>query len=79
LRTALSGGEWVVLCLHHLLMELQPGRPALPFAMMEGTAQEMLKLDEEKKLFSIFPIRLAATAESAKLKPGLEEGDFKLG
>ena len=62
LRHPFAAGEWAVLCLHNLLMELQPGRAALPLTTMASTKQELLRLYQEKKLFSLVPFCLASTA-----------------
>ncbi len=52
-------GEWLVLSLHRLLKTMK----ALPYSISEeyteNVAQELLKLHQENKLFSIVPIQLA--------------------
>jgi len=58
-RHAFAAGEWAVLCLHKLLMELQPRRLALPLSAMACTTQELSRLYQEKKLFSLIPFSLA--------------------
>jgi alkylation response protein AidB-like acyl-CoA dehydrogenase len=53
-------GEWLVLALHRLL---RPWRKDLPYSISdiysENVAQELLKLHQEDKLFSIVPFQLA--------------------
>ena len=52
-------GEWLVLSLHRLMRTMRP----LPFAIsaiyVDNVAQELLKLYEDDKLFSIVPFQLA--------------------
>ncbi|EAZ90037.1 acyl-CoA dehydrogenase [Crocosphaera chwakensis] len=52
-------GEWLVLSLHRLLRTIRPLPYSISDAYVENTAQELLKLYKEDKLFSIVPFQLA--------------------
>ncbi|ACK64135.1 acyl-CoA dehydrogenase domain protein [Rippkaea orientalis PCC 8801] len=52
-------GEWLVLSLHRLLRTLRPMPYFISEAYIEHTAEELLKLYQEDKLFSIVPFQLA--------------------
>jgi alkylation response protein AidB-like acyl-CoA dehydrogenase len=54
-------GEWLALCLHRILTSFQPWRSALPQHFVENIAQQMKKLYEEDRLFSVIPMQLART------------------
>ncbi|MDJ0729825.1 MAG: acyl-CoA dehydrogenase [Crocosphaera sp.] len=54
-----SKGEWLVLSLHRLLRTLRPLPYSISDVYVENTAQELLKLYKEDKLFSIVPFQLA--------------------
>ncbi|MGL5804577.1 MAG: acyl-CoA dehydrogenase, partial [Xenococcaceae cyanobacterium] len=56
-------GEWLVLSLHRLLRSLRPLPYFISEAYIENVAQELIKLDNENKLFSIVPFQLAQTQE----------------
>ena len=52
-------GEWLVLSLHRLLRTMRPLPYSISDEYVENTAQELLKLYKEDKLFSIVPFQLA--------------------
>jgi hypothetical protein len=52
-------GEWLVLSLHRLLRTIRPLPYSISDVYVENTAQELLKLHKEDKLFSIVPFQLA--------------------
>jgi alkylation response protein AidB-like acyl-CoA dehydrogenase len=52
-------GEWLVLSLHRLLRTLRPLPYFISEEYVENVAQEMLKLYQEDKMFSIVPFQLA--------------------
>ncbi|HAC62959.1 MAG TPA: isovaleryl-CoA dehydrogenase [Cyanothece sp. UBA12306] len=52
-------GEWLVLSLHRLLRTLRPLPYFISEAYVENMAQELLKLHQQDKLFSIVPFQLA--------------------
>lgn len=52
-------GEWLVLSLHRLLRTIRPLPYTISEVYVENTAQELLKLYKEDKLFSIVPFQLA--------------------
>jgi alkylation response protein AidB-like acyl-CoA dehydrogenase len=52
-------GEWLVLCLHRLVRTFQPMREPLSCVHVENIAQELIRLYEDHRLFSIVPFRLA--------------------
>lgn len=54
-------GEWLILCLDRLLTPLVHLQYLLPDSYRENTTQELLKLYQQNKLFSIIPIQLART------------------
>lgn len=54
-------GEWLALCLNRLLIMFQPRRPALPAEFIENVMQQMKRLYEEDRLFSVIPMQLAHT------------------
>ena len=54
-----SKGEWLVLSLHRLLRTMRPLPYSISDEYVENTAQELLKLYKEDKLFSIVPFQLA--------------------
>jgi alkylation response protein AidB-like acyl-CoA dehydrogenase len=54
-------GEWLVLSLHRLLRTIRPLPYTISELMLENVAQELVKLHQENKLFSIVPIQLAKT------------------
>jgi hypothetical protein len=62
-RTRLSAffasGEWLALCLHRLLRALRPMPAPLSGAYTEGMAEELVRLYEDQRLFSMVPFRLA--------------------
>ncbi|NEP85382.1 MAG: acyl-CoA dehydrogenase [Okeania sp. SIO2C2] len=55
-----AGGEWLVLCLNRLLQPFGHSRK-VDQLYWEKVTQEMLKLDNENKIFSIVPFQLAQT------------------
>lgn len=56
-------GEWLVLGLNRLLMDLQPWRWAFFSDYYENVGQHLLSLHHEERLFSIFPLQLARLQE----------------
>jgi alkylation response protein AidB-like acyl-CoA dehydrogenase len=54
-------GEWLVLSLHRLLRTIRPLPYTISQTYIENVAQELVKLHQENKLFSIVPIQLAKT------------------
>jgi hypothetical protein len=52
-------GEWLALCLHRLMRTFQPMREPLSCVHVDGMAQELIRLYEDHRLFSIVPFRLA--------------------
>jgi alkylation response protein AidB-like acyl-CoA dehydrogenase len=52
-------GEWLVLSLHRLLRVVRPLPYFISEIYVENVAQELLKLHQEDKLFSIVPFQLA--------------------
>ncbi|MDJ0846477.1 acyl-CoA dehydrogenase [Crocosphaera sp.] len=52
-------GEWLVLSLHRLLRTMRPLPYSISDEYLENTAQELLKLHQQDKLFSIVPFQLA--------------------
>lgn len=52
-------GEWLVLSLHRLLRSVRPLPYFISEEYVENVAQELLKLHQEDKLFSIVPFQLA--------------------
>ncbi|MGF1541648.1 MAG: acyl-CoA dehydrogenase [Pleurocapsa sp.] len=52
-------GEWLVLSIHRLLRTIRPLPYSISDAYIENVAQELVKLHQENKLFSIVPIQLA--------------------
>ncbi len=52
-------GEWLVLSLHRLLRTMRPLPYSISDVYVENTAQELLQLYKEDKLFSIVPFQLA--------------------
>jgi alkylation response protein AidB-like acyl-CoA dehydrogenase len=56
-------GEWLVLSLHKLLRTLKPLPYFISEAYLENVALELIKLDDENKLFSIVPFQLAQKQE----------------
>jgi hypothetical protein len=54
-------GEWLVLSLHRLLRTIRPLPYTISEPYIENVAQELVKLHQENKLFSIVPIQLAKT------------------
>ncbi|MEA5508477.1 acyl-CoA dehydrogenase [Crocosphaera sp. UHCC 0190] len=52
-------GEWLVLSLHRLLRMIRPLPYSISDAYVANTAEELLKLCKEDKLFSIVPFQLA--------------------
>ena len=52
-------GEWLVLSLERLLMKLDHDRSALPEEYEERVAEELERLFEEERLFSVVPLQLA--------------------
>ncbi|MEH2009476.1 acyl-CoA dehydrogenase [Nostoc sp.] len=54
-------GEWLILCLDRLITPLVHLQHSLPDYYRENTTQELLKLYQQNKLFSIIPIQLART------------------
>lgn len=55
-----AGGEWLVLCLNRLLQPFGHSQK-VDQLYWEKVTQEMLKLDNENKIFSIVPFQLAKT------------------
>jgi alkylation response protein AidB-like acyl-CoA dehydrogenase len=54
-----ASGQWLALCLHRLLLTLRPAR-ALPSRLAdEAIAQELVRLYQASRLFSIVPFQLA--------------------
>jgi alkylation response protein AidB-like acyl-CoA dehydrogenase len=56
-------GEWLVLSLHRLLRSLRPLPYFISEAYLENVAQELIRLDNENRLFSIVPFQLAQKQE----------------
>lgn len=56
-----ADGKWLVLCVHRLLAKLSPDHPVVPLAYYETVADELLRLHEADKMFSIVPFQLAST------------------
>jgi alkylation response protein AidB-like acyl-CoA dehydrogenase len=54
-------GEWLVLSLHRLLRTIRSLPYTISQTYSENVAQELVKLHQENKLFSIVPIQLAKT------------------
>lgn len=54
-------GEWLVLSLHRLLRTIRPLPYSIADHYVENVAQELVKLHQENKLFSIVPIQLSKT------------------
>jgi hypothetical protein len=54
-------GEWLALCLNRILTSFQPSRPAPPARFVDNVTQQMKKLYEADRLFSIIPMQLAHT------------------
>jgi alkylation response protein AidB-like acyl-CoA dehydrogenase len=52
-------GEWLVLSIHRLLRTLRPMPYSISEVYTENVAQELLRLHQANKLFSIVPIQLA--------------------
>jgi alkylation response protein AidB-like acyl-CoA dehydrogenase len=52
-------GQWLVLCIDRLLAQWLPTRPAVPVAYYDAVADELLRLYDAEKLFSIVPFQLA--------------------
>ncbi len=52
-------GEWLVLSLHRILRTMTPLPYTISDEYSENVTQELLKLDQENKLFSIIPFSLA--------------------
>ncbi len=52
-------GEWLVLSIHRLLKTIRPLPYSISEEYSENVAQELVKLHQEDKLFSIVPIQLA--------------------
>lgn len=52
-------GEWLVLSLHRLLRTMRPLPYMISATYSENVATELVKLQQENKLFSIVPIQLA--------------------
>ncbi len=57
-------GEWLVLCLNRLLMDLQPRRRVFLAAHYQSVAQYLLELQRNDRQFSILPLKLAGREES---------------
>ncbi|GBF82877.1 acyl-CoA dehydrogenase family protein [Aphanothece sacrum] len=66
-------GEWLVLSLHRLLRTIRHLPYCLSEIYVENTAQELLKLYKEDKLFSIVPFQLAQS-QSPEDKPYATSG-----
>jgi alkylation response protein AidB-like acyl-CoA dehydrogenase len=58
-----AGGEWLVLGLNRLLMDLQPWRWEFFSSYYERVGQRLLSLHNENRLFSSLPIQLARSQE----------------
>ena len=56
-------GDWLVLSLERLLMKLGQERSVLPAEYEERVAEEMERLFEEERLFSVVPLQLAQRNE----------------
>jgi alkylation response protein AidB-like acyl-CoA dehydrogenase len=56
-------GEWLVLCLHKLMMTFQPSLKPPSSADRDNIAQELQRLYDEDRLFSIVPFELARTTQ----------------
>lgn len=55
-------GEWLVLSLHRLVRSFRPAEKLIiSQAYIENVAQELIKLFDEEKMFSIVPFQLAKT------------------
>ena len=54
-------GEWLVLALHRLLRTMRPLPYFIDRVYVDHLAQELLKLYQENKLFSLVPFQLAQT------------------
>ena len=52
-------GEWLALCLNRILNLFQPRRPSPPTEFVDNVTQQMKKLYEEDRLFSLIPMQLA--------------------
>jgi hypothetical protein len=52
-------GAWLALCLHRLLMTVQPWREPPAAVRIEPIAAELIRLYNEERLFSIVPLQLA--------------------
>jgi hypothetical protein len=63
-RTLLSDffakGEWLVMALDRLLAPFQPLRPALSLTFVAATTDEIVKLYEQDRAFSIVPFQFAS-------------------
>ncbi|WP_121970528.1 acyl-CoA dehydrogenase family protein [Leptolyngbya sp. BC1307] len=57
-----SRGEWLVLSLHRLLSHFRMALERPPEAYYENVAQELLRLHQEDKMFSIVPFQLAKSS-----------------
>ncbi len=59
-------GEWLVLSIHRLLRTIRPMPYSISDAYIENVAQELVRLHQENKLFSIAPIQLAQWSTTTK-------------
>lgn len=71
-------GEWLVLSLHKLLSKWQPMPYCISEEMCENLAQEMIKLVEQDRLFSIVPLQLAQNNRQITIKEDKTNANSKL-
>jgi alkylation response protein AidB-like acyl-CoA dehydrogenase len=70
-------GEWLVLSLHRLLRTLRPLPYFISEVYLENVAQELLKLYEGDKLFSLVPFQLAQSQISQEKNYATSEFQLK--
>ena len=61
-----SQGEWLVLCVHRLLSSVGAPLKSVPLEYYEHVFQELLRLDQADKMFSIIPFQLATSDVTSK-------------
>jgi hypothetical protein len=68
-------GDWLVLSLERLLVRLGQQRSVLPAEHEERVAEELERLFEEERLFSIVPLQLAQRDELEFVSNTLQESN----
>lgn len=63
-------GEWLALCVHRLLRMWQPRRAPLSSPQVDRMIQELLKFDDDCRLFSMVPFRLARAEHPVTTRHG---------